>query len=737
VLDSKDIEPLREKIREARKSGEPFVEFGDDNIRIPATADAEQSLATLLGQVKPAQHDGARDVGSCDDENKESKQKHVLIVEENFEALGFKRQVTPRAGNIGGLPAAIRPALKNHQRSGLAWLQETWLGGYPGVLLADDMGLGIQALAFLAQLREMRTRDQTGHFRGPILIVAPTGLLANWEKEHNAHLHEPGLGAICRAYGRHLGALKTASSRDVDRGAPSLDQRRIQQADWVLTTYETLRDYHLSFAAIPFACAVFDEMHKVKSPASLLTRAAKTVNANFTMGLTGTPIENQLADLWCIMDIVNPGFLGDLKSFSAQYHPDDMTALENLRMILLDANSDGPAPILRRMKADHLDGFPEKKIHIRKRAMPDSQAQIYANIVARAKQPESGPMLETLHLLRGVSLHPIWPPGGEITDQRSFIEQSARLAETFLILDEIAARREKTLIFLESLELQDHLALMIKNRYGLKRRPMQINGDVAGEKRQKLVDEFQAKRNTFDVMILSPRAGGVGLTLTSANNVIHLSRWWNPAVEDQCTDRVNRIGQNQTVHVYYPMAVHPLYGDASFDELLDVLLTRKRELSRRMLLPPVNLKRDQNWFAENLGRTVSEVRIAPTDIEEIDAMEPRAFELWALSRCISLGWEASRTPISHDGGADGVLMHPTTGARAIIQCKHKQANGRVCGPQAIDDLLRARRGYSGATRLFVLTNAERFSRPASERAEQHGISLICRTELPEWPLQLL
>jgi SNF2 domain-containing protein/EH signature protein/restriction endonuclease/helicase-like protein len=734
------IGPLRDKIKEARRKGEAFVEFGEDSIPVPATAEAEQSLSTLLGAIKPNESNGGQQDEEAGSEREESKQKRVLIVEENFDALGFTRPTKPRTGDIAGLPAAIRPTLKAHQRSGLAWLQETWLRGYPGVLLADDMGLGktLQALAFLARLREARTTcDEVSWYRGPFLIVAPTGLLANWENEHNLHLHEPGLGEICRAYGRHLKPLKIASTQDVDRGAPALDHRRIQQADWVLTTYETLRDYHLSFAAIPFACVVFDEVQKVKSPASLPTRAAKTINSEYILGLTGTPIENHLVDLWSIMDIVNPGCLVDLKSFCATYHPDDMAALENLRATLLDSDSKGPAPILRRMKTDHLEGLPEKKIHIRKRRMPETQAQIYANVVARAKQPESGPMLETLHLLRGVSLHPIWPPAGEASDQQSFIEQSARLTETFLILDEIEGRLEKALIFLESLELQDHLALMIKNRYGLKRRPMQINGDVAGEKRQRLVDEFQIEHGKFDVMILSPRAGGVGLTLTSANNVIHLSRWWNPAVEDQCTDRVYRIGQNQTVHVYYPMAVHPHYGEASFDELLNTLLARKRELSRRMLVPPVNLKQDQNWFAENLGHAAPEKDFVRTDIEEIDAMEPRGFERWALSRCVSLGWEVSRTPTSHDGGADGVLTHRTTGARAIIQCKHKQANGNTCGPQAIDDLLRARRSYSGAARLFVLTNAERFSQSARERAQQHGISLIGRAELPDWPQHLL
>jgi hypothetical protein len=133
---------------------------------------------------------------------------------------------------------------------------------------------------------------------------------------------------------------KIASSRDVDRGTPALDQRRIQQTNWVLTTYETLRDYHLSFAAVPFACVVFDEMQKVKSAASLASRAAKILNADFTLGLTGTPIENQLADLWSIMDIINSGCLRDLKSFSTKYQPDDLEALENLRASLLDASND-------------------------------------------------------------------------------------------------------------------------------------------------------------------------------------------------------------------------------------------------------------------------------------------------------------------------------------------------------------------------------------------------------------
>jgi hypothetical protein len=308
------------------------------------------------------------------------------------------------------------------------------------------------------------------------------------------------------------------------------------------------------------------------------------------------------------------------------------------------------------------------------------------------------------------------------------------LTETFIILDEIAARREKVLIFLESLDLQEHLALIIQKRYKLARRPMQINGEVSGEKRQNLVDKFQSEVGSFDVMILSPRAGGVGLTLTSANHVIHLSRWWNPAVEDQCTDRVYRIGAKRDVHVYYPLAVHPLYNDSSFDELMHALLERKRLLSNRMLVPPVNSDADRQWFASHLRRSTP---LSPSDdIAEVDLMEPNAFEHWALKRCVALGWEAYRTPRSYDGGADGLLSHRPSGSRAIVQCKHKENVESACGPEAIENLLRARSNYAGVTRLFALTNAKRFSKSAEESAQKHGIKLVARDGLAQWPRQL-
>ena len=344
-----------------------------------------------------------------------------------------------------------------------------------------------------------------------------------------------------------------------------IERRRLQRAkNSILTTYETLRDYHVSFAGIRFACVVFDEMQKVKNPSSLATHAAKSVNADFILGLTGTPIENRMENIWSIMDIVDPGRLGDLKTFSSRYAAAETSALEDLRDSLLAPSASGPAAVLRRMKSDELEGLPKKIHHARCRPMPLGQARAYADVVALGQGDKKPPMLELLHRLRGVSLHPISPLNSWTGESDQYIEGSARLSELFKILAVVAKKREKALVFLESLDLQDCLALMIKDRFNMRERPLLINGQVTGDVRQKRVSAFQERRGVFDVMILSPRAGGVGLTLTAANHVIHLSRWWNPTVEDQCTDRVYRIGQEQEVHVYFPMAIHPNYGDASF-----------------------------------------------------------------------------------------------------------------------------------------------------------------------------
>jgi SNF2 family DNA or RNA helicase len=672
-----------------------------------------------------------------------SKQTYFLIVEENLERVAYKKERVARDESLArGLPGAVRSELKRHQKAGLDWLQRGWIAGVPGMLLADDMGLGksLQALSFIAWLQGFRERvDASAAKPGPIIIVAPTGLLANWQEEAEKHLHAPGLGNVCAAYGRHLAALKHGKERDIHRGEPMLDTGEIQRAEWVLTTYETLRDYHHSFAAIHFSAAVFDEMQKVKNPTSQLARAAKALNADFILGLTGTPIENRLEDLWAIMDIVYPGFLGhDLKSFSETFLASDNDSLRRLRAILMDPSEETPEILLRRMKHDHLDGLPKKIIHPHREVMPKPQADAYGEIVQSARSGRRGAMLETLHRLRGVSLHPVDPQQGQSFDPDEYCGMSARLTTAFKVLEAIHRKGEKALIFVESLDMQDLLAVLIKKRFGLKHRPLQINGAIAGESRQKAVRVFQDPANRgFDVMILSPKAGGVGLTLTAANHVIHLSRWWNPAVEDQCTDRVYRIGQDRVVNVYYPLAVHPSteLADFSFDLKLNELLDRKRALSRDMLMPPVMPMADEGELYAATIQSVGAAAAASVDeasIDEIDRMEPSQFENWALRRVTARGYRPNRTPISGDAGADGLLVHAVTKERVLLQCKHRQP-GASCDDEPIDDLLRARSAYGDVDRLVALTNAHHYTAAAAQRAAQHGITLIARSQISMWP----
>jgi len=571
-------ETLRGKIQEAIAAGEPHVIH--DGVQIPATTDTIEALNKLTTEVKQISQQPRDDA--------ERTERTVLLIDSNFgeEDDLFEVALQPRHPALpSDLPDGLHTQPKDHQTTGIEWLQKCWLTGRPGALLADDMGLGktFQALAFLAWLRDGMRRH--GLPTAPMLVVAPTGLLANWLAEHDRHLAAPGLGQVLKVYGADLKGLRQGASNDVKTGVPVLDETKLRAADWILTTYETLRDYQHSFGRIPFSIVVFDEAQRIKTPGVMVTDAAKAMKAAFVLTMTGTPIENRLADLWCILDATHPGLLGDLKGFSRTYEAKrDDARLGNLKERLTGRGNTLPPIMLRRLKADSLKGLPGKQEREIVRTMPGPQAAAYGEVVLSAQQTSGmGAMLRTIQELRRISLHPFAP--GEL-DDASYIAASARFMATFDTLDEIAAKREKVLIFLESLDLQPYVAALIMRRYRLAALPMIISGEVGGMDRQKRVDQFQKADPGFDAMILSPRAGGVGLTLTAANHVIHLTRWWNPAVEDQCTDRTYRIGQEKPVQVHLPLALLAGQEEFSFDRRLHELLGRKRELSRDLLVPP-------------------------------------------------------------------------------------------------------------------------------------------------------
>lgn len=676
------------------------------------------------------------------DPNKPKSKKndglYVLNTKENFDTVNYNKLYNPRSNPITfQLPECLSPqtTLKEHQHLGVSWLVDAYNRGFPGVLMADDMGLGktLQALTFLAILTEFGILGK----EGPILVVAPVGLLKNWEEEHNRHFTAPGLGEFIKLYGNNLKSCKTnnAKGRDIYFGEEALNPKKLKRANWILTTYETLRDYQASLGKIRFSCVVFDELQKAKNPRSLISHSTTVLNRDFAIGLTGTPVENSLADLWTIMDILSPGRLKDLRTFMKSYpepkkedRDKDLDNLHFLARVLLEPAPNGPAPVIRRMKLDLPDTFLPKKSIIptgeTTRLMPDIQNSAYTDISNKLNSGQTS-MIEALHSFRSISLHPINPKQVDEFSVDDYIAASARLTVTFSILDQIKNRDEKALLFVESRAMQPVLASIIKQKYHLNSQPMIINGMVSGEARQEKVNKFQALEDGFDVMIISPKAGGVGLTLTAANNVIHVERWWNPAVEDQCTDRAYRIGQTKAVNVYLPISRHSSFGEKSFDCILDRLLDDKRSLAKGLFIP-TTIANDELGNAFRDGFKPREL-----SLEEIDCFENgKDFEAFIQSTLRRFGLKVELTQTSYDYGADLIVEYSKSGKTAIIQCKHRSSASKSVSEGAANDVLRAIDHYDLISpSLFVVTNAGTATKECRNKCESEGIILLLREDI--------
>lgn len=601
-IDEEGLKHLASAFEEASARGADFVTFQGHQL---PTAEVSEALVKLERDSSSYSQPDQSDDPSAET-GEAPADRAVLKKKENLEEVEFAIELRPRPLFEQKLFPSdlVRTQPKPHQTDGFGWLVDAWTSGLPGVLLADDMGLGktMQALAFLAWFQANRRAGgvRAEQFTGPILVVAPTALLRNWGREADIHLAGLGLGDCLAVFGPGLSRLRRVGAVPED----ALDVDAIRAADWVLTTYETLANYHRAFARVAYPIIVFDEMQKIKAPDTINTHAAKVMNADFVLGMTGTPIENRIEDLWCLMDRIAPGYLGALKLFSQTYGGEDEEALRVLKSKVDQPQPGHPPLMLRRMKGDHLRGLPKREVRsYRSPLMSPLQARAYSDVVAGAKSGarSKGDMLKVIHSLRGISLHPTGADGVDPYDTKSrktWVENSARVQQTLAILGDVRNRNEKAIVFIEDRAVQSIFSAVVAAYFNLAAEPEIINGETPGDRRQQIVDRFQSLPPGFAVLVLSPKAAGVGLTITAANHVIHLSRWWNPAVEDQCNDRVYRIGQDKPVTVHLPLAVHPAFEEASFDIKLDNLLTRKRTLSRDMLMPPVSETDAESLFGE-------------------------------------------------------------------------------------------------------------------------------------------
>lgn len=567
VSDSVELSRLNAAIEEAESKGEDVARYQD------ALIDLEDAkYLSKLAERQIQKKDRPIDL-------EEQDRKKVLIIKENATELEFD-EVSKPIETCGHYTLYANPhlqdefKLKDHQQEGVAWLQHLYRNKATGCLLADDMGLGktLQILYFI----DWHFRNHP--IRKPYLIVAPVSLLENWRNEYERFFGEPRL------------RIATLTSKDVPRKFDKCIVDKMSKEDIILTNYETLRTSQLNFCAVNYEIVVLDEAQKIKTPGTLVTNAAKALKSQFKIAMTGTPVENSLLDLWCIMDFCVPGLLDNAKSFAAKYQlplkktDTDIIALGNEIHEILGIH------LMRRMKTDVAKDLPEK-IEVKQPAeMPDYQKSVYLTAIDMYNKGNCPNMLVTIQNIRSISEHPFLYEGSvNDHDVEELLETSARLIITEEILNKIKARNEKAIIFVERKEIQRMLQRLLHKKYGLVSKI--INGDTPTstssnshnrQSRQASIDEFQSKPG-FDVIIMSPIAAGMGLNVTAANNVIHYSRHWNPAKENQATDRAYRIGQTKTVTVYYPMAISKDFR--SFDIVLDELLINKTKLATSTIFP--------------------------------------------------------------------------------------------------------------------------------------------------------
>jgi len=455
--------------------------------------------------------------------------------------------------------AALRGSLRPYQQAGVQWLH--LLSGLGlGACLADDMGLGktIQVLALLL----LERRRGKGAAAQPSLLVAPASLLANWSAEIEKFAPE------LRTLIVHPSAMTAAEVKE-------FEPAQTKGLDLAITSYGSLLRIP-ALAQLDWHFAILDEAQAIKNPGAKQTRAAKTLKAQARIALTGTPVENHLGDLWSIFDFINPGLLGSAKQF----------ALYAKALTDRTDNPYGPLRelvrpyILRRMKTDKtiIADLPDKTEVNAYCTLSRRQAALYEQAVQDLQKAlettdgieRRGIVLAMLMRFKQICNHPSqW-----LNDNGWAEEDSGKLARLREIAEVVAARQEKLLVFSQFREMTEPLAGFLGGVFG--RPGLVLHGQTAVRQRRTLVERFQ-QDEAVPFFVLSLKAGGAGLTLTAASHVAHFDRWWNPAVENQATDRAFRIGQKKNV------LVHKFICRGTVEEKIDRLIDSKRAVSDELL----------------------------------------------------------------------------------------------------------------------------------------------------------
>jgi len=489
-------------------------------------------------------------------------------------------------------PGALKGDLRNYQLSGLSWLaflDRLGLGG----CLADDMGLGktIQLISLMLHERTDGARP------APTLVIAPTSVVGNWRNES-------------RKFAPHL---ETFVHHGPERLTGEAFAERAKDSDLVITTYALAHRDFETLATVHWRRVCLDEAQNIKNPSSKQSQAVRGLPADRRVALTGTPVENRLTELWSIMEFLNPGYLGSAARFRKKFslpveRRRDTQRTRQLRQLVQPF-------VLRRLKTDPVvvPDLP-KKVETKELAhlTPEQSAlyeQAVGEMLGEVERAEGvrrrGIVLATLIKLKQICNHPSqlvkdWTPQSGRPPKAARSGKATRLIQ---MLDEVLAAEEQALVFTQFRQMGELLAAML--RHDLDRDVLLLHGGTPQAVREQMIERFQKGDGSAPIFILSLKAGGVGMNLTAASHVFHYDRWWNPAVENQATDRAHRIGQDKTVHV------HKFLVAGTLEERIDEMLEQKLELAETII------GSGEEWLTELSTTELREMlRLRPADIEE-------------------------------------------------------------------------------------------------------------------------
>lgn len=491
----------------------------------------------------------------------------------SFEASGALEELINtlsgrRTLEVIAAPKEFRGELRPYQARGVGWL--TFLEQWSlGACLADDMGLGktIQLIAFLLHLQEQEALEN------PTLLVCPTSVLGNWERE-------------VKKFGPTLKAMQYhGDSRPKGKDFA----KAVKGKDLVITSYALIQRDLKDLQTVTWQGIVLDEAQNIKNPEAKQSQAARQIEAQFRIALTGTPVENRLSELWSILDFLNPGYLGPKNFFQRRFATPierygDTASLKTLKSLVQPF-------ILRRLKTDKeiIQDLPEKQEMAVFCGLSAEQASLYQHTVEKSLQEieasdgiqRKGIILALLTKLKQICNHPAQFLKEEALGEDTRSGKLKRLEE---MLEEVMAEGDRALIFTQFAEWGKLLQAYLERQLG--REVLFLYGSTSKKQREEMVDRFQHDPQGPRLFILSLKAGGVGLNLTRANHVFHFDRWWNPAVENQATDRVFRIGQTRNVQV------HKFVCSGTLEEKIHDLIESKKALAEQVV------GAGENWLTE-------------------------------------------------------------------------------------------------------------------------------------------